>query len=178
MSTGLIGSGKDTFADYIEENHGFAKVVFSEVLNKMLRKEGIEVNRENQQKYREEHGSDFLAKATVEEIQTLKSESNDKFVISGPRKLSDYFIPKKKLDDDVWLVLIEADEEKRWKRLKSRGGPKDENLTKKKFDAQEKKEFELYDFDKLFKLADFKISNNKTKKDFFRKIDKIMEEIK
>jgi dephospho-CoA kinase len=169
---GEIGSGKGTFAEYVKKKYGGDSFSFSHILRRLLDIVQLEKNRKNLQKIstvlRKNVGEDLLAKTIYLEVK----ESRKKWVVvDGVRRLEDIKYLKK--IKGFRLVYLEADIEKRFKRIVRRKDKADDG--KKKFATFKKDhlaETELQ-IKKIKKHADFILSNNDTKKEFFEKIDKI-----
>ena len=170
---GLMGSGKGELTDHLKEKYGFVEIVMSDVLREMLENEGIEYSRENLQKYREEHGKIFLIEFIIKRI---KENGWNNAAISGMRMSEDVLLPKKEFGSACKIILVEAYKQKRFERLLKRGSGKDPK-TMEELEAQEKREFEIFDFDKSFSLANIKISNNGSLEEFREKIDELMKKI-
>ncbi len=171
--TGLIGSGKNEAADYIAKSYGFVIFDYADLIRDMMRKEGIEPARINIQNYRLKHGNTFLADAIVERIR----QSSSKNILLTPiRRPEDYEIPKKVFKSNVTMIHVVADEKTRFKRLKKRNSPRDPK-TFQEFKQHEKREFEIFNFDKTFTYADYTVQNNGSLKELRKKLDKIMKEI-
>lgn len=165
---GLIGSGKDSAAEIFRKN-GFFVIDYAQILRGKLRTEGIELSRENLQAYRKKHGKAFLAEETSEIIR--KSQSK-KILLTPMRTLDDFLIPKKEFG--ARLVWIESRRETRFQRLKSRKRENDP-LAWDQFSVQDRREKELFDFEKLKKMADFRVENNGTRKALEREVTKMLK---
>ena len=170
--TGLIGSGKNEVADYIS-TYGYAVFDYADLIREMMRKEGIKPTRINIQNYRLKHGNTFLAEAIVEKI---KKSSHDKIVLTPIRRPEDYEIPKKAFSTKIIMIHVVANEKVRFGRLKARGSTRDPK-TFADFKGQEKRELEIFNFEKTFKYADYVIENNGTLKELHGKLDKLMKKL-
>jgi dephospho-CoA kinase len=170
---GLIGCGKDTATDYIEHKYGYTTINTGDIVRDFTRMEGLELTRDNLQNIRKKYGNNFVAE---EAVKIIKEKKLDKILLNGVRRSEDYEIPRAKFGNVMKMILIETDEKKRFERLKKRG---DERCPKTmdEFKKQEKNEFAIYNFDKTFSYAGFKIKNNGTPEELHREIDIIMKKI-
>lgn len=170
---GLIGSGKDEVASYIKKKYGYIIVLnMGDVLREMAKKMGLELTRDTFQNLRIKYGNNFLAEEIVKRI---KENNYDKVIINGIRRSED-FLMQKKAFPKMRLIVVKADEKIRFQRLKKRGRENDPK-TLEEFHRQEKRENEIYDFEKTFSYADFTIENNGTFDGLYKEIDKVMWKI-
>ena len=174
---GKIGSGKDTVADYLAENHGYHKIVMSDIIRLELETLGRPVNREEMQKltkeYKAVHGKGIWAEKTIE---TAKRRELGKVVVTGIRDSREVEIFRER--SDFTLINVEADEDVRLSRLAKRGSAKDV-VAREEFSLQEEKEAEIYDMYKRFgEFSDITIQNNGTIEELGEKIEKLVQEKK
>ncbi len=175
--TGTIGAGKDTVTDYLRDKYSFTVISMGDLVREELKATGAQENRENLQhfvkKKTDEFGNGYWARKCVAKIQQLKTE---KIAISGVRRPMDASIPKKVFGNIYKLILVDANVELRFKRLKARkrvGDPK----TLAEFKKQEKAEHKLFDFEKTAALADFVIKNETNLEDLHKQVDEIMNNL-
>ena len=169
---GMIGSGKDTAAEYISKKYGYKIVDYASILREICKKEGLEVTRDNLQNLRLKYGNTFLAEEVVKRI---KKSGDKKIVLTPMRRSEDYEIPRREFGDQVKLILIESDAKERFDRLKKRGRENDPKDFKE-FERQEKRENEIFNFDKTFSYADFTVKNNGSIDEMKKNIDKVMRD--
>ncbi len=170
---GLIGSGKDEVVRYISRKYGYCVIDYADILRGICRKEGLEVSRDNLQDLRVKYGNTFLAEAVIKKIK----ESGKKDIILTPlRRSEDFTIPKKEFPG-IKMILVEAPERVRFERLKARKRENDPQDFEE-FQRQERREFSIYDFDKTFSYAKYRIVNNGSLEELHSSIDMIMEEMK
>ena len=85
--SGLIGAGKDTFADYLK---GFKKIVFGDLIREDAKKHNLKPTRKVLQDLQaqriKEHGKYYWPQKVINCIKESKSE---KVVIAGFRKIED-----------------------------------------------------------------------------------------
>jgi dephospho-CoA kinase len=167
-----MGSGKDTVSEYIAKKYGYQIIDYANILREICKKEGLELTRDNLQNLRVKYGNTFLAE---ESVKRAKASGQGKILFTPIRRSEDILIPKKELKD-VIMILVEADQKVRFQRLKGRGRENDpKDFTE--FQRQEAREFSIYDFEKAFSHADYKINNNGGKKELYKQIDTVMKKI-
>src|SRR3989344_8511611 len=169
---GLIGSGKDEVTGYISRKYGYHVIDYAGILRGICRDEGLEVTRDNMQNLRLKYGNTFLAEAVVKRI---KKSGEKKIILTPMRRSEDYEIPRREFGDQVKLILIESDAKERFDRLKKRGRENDPKDFKE-FERQEKRENEIFNFDKTFSYADFTVKNNGSIDEMKKNIDKVMRD--
>ena len=170
---GLIGSGKDTVAEYIGKKYDYHIIDYARILREICRKEGLEVTRDNLQALRVKYGNTFLAEDVVKRV---KKSSNKNIVLTPMRRSEDFEIPRKEFGKAVKLIVIESSQKERFERLKKRGRENDPKDFKE-FQRQEEKENKIFDFDKTFSYADFNVENNSTLDHLHKELDKVMKKI-
>ena len=171
---GLIGTGKDTAADYIAEKYGYHIISFRDLVKEVTEKEGLEPNRENLQmtgkKYREKYGKDYFSRLAVE-----KARSFEKSILKEMRTKEDVELPKNVFGKSMTVINIEAEKTLRFERLRKRarlGDPK----SMEEFESQENREIEL-GYTKAVDFAGITIQNNSTFGDLYKRVDEVMKDI-
>ena|SRR3989338_1458588 len=171
---GLIGSGKDTAAEYISSKYGYTIIDYANILREICKNEGLELTRDNLQNLRVKYGNTFLAE---EAVKRVKASGKKKIILTPMRRSEDFEIPKQEFGDALKLIVVDAEPKVRFARLNKRGrenDPKDFD----EFLRQEKRENEIFNFDRTFSYADFSIENNGSVRELEQKIDKIMGTVK
>ncbi|MEI7424832.1 MAG: AAA family ATPase [Candidatus Staskawiczbacteria bacterium] len=170
---GEMGSGKDTFCDYLKGNYKnvyFLK--FSDALTEILKMFFDEVKREDQQwlslALRERFGQDILVKALVKKIEKI----GDGIVILNGVRRPDDFKALKSIGGK--LIYVTADQKLRWERVKTRGEKADDDVPYEKFVEMGKAEAESM-ISVIGAEADLKIENNGTKDDLYIEIKKAID---
>ena len=174
--TGTNASGKGTVAEFLRCK-GFSYHSLSDVLREELKKDKIEITRENLiargNSLRSKFGSSILAKRTVLKLKNSNS------VIDSIRNTKE--IEELKRLKNFILISVDASIEIRFKRAVERG--RLENAASlREFEAIEKRELSEnaaeQQLDKCMKMADIKIINDSTKEELNKKIGKILEKYK
>lgn len=172
---GTISSGKGTVAHYISQKYGLKHIIMSDFLRKVLRKRGIAINRESlrhwQSYIRRKYCKGNLSICTLEDIQ---KQNLKRVVIDGIRRPKQAKLLKKKLN--IKIIFVDAPLEIRFRRAKLRQR-RGYVRTFEEFKKQDKKEIKIFKMNKTKKYADFKIINDKGKKDTYKKVDKVMKRI-
>ena len=178
--TGLIGSGKDMFCDYIEKKYGFLHLS----TGYLAREECVKIfklplGRQNEIWVGKKRISEDNAYWPKLLIKRIKEEDTERVVHNGVRQIYDYQVLKDHFGEDYKLILIDTDTQIRFKRLNSRGREKDPE-TFEEFQSQNEKEEEVFHTKKdVFSKVDYKITNNfNNLEDFHKEIDNLMERIK
>lgn len=173
---GTIASGKGTVARYLVEKYGFKRIIMGNLVRALARKLKLKPTRENlhnlQAKYRARYPHYFINKV----IEKIKSSKWERWVVDGIRHPDQAELLKKTFN--AKLIFIDAPVVLRWKRAKKRHRQKEAKENLKEFIKVEKKEEKVFNFNKTKKFADFKVINNKDKKELFKKIEKILRLIK
>lgn len=172
---GTIGSGKTTASDYIVKK-GFYRVVMGDLVREVTKKkEKLPLTRKNlqlvQKKYRERYGQAYFINLT---IKKLKKSGKSKLLIDGIRTPTDASVAK---ENNAILILIDANPILRYRRMIARAREGEEKKTIADFKADEKREWRLLNFRKTLKYVDYKVMNSGTVKQFYKKIDDLLEKI-
>lgn len=174
---GPIGSGKDTAADYIAQKYGYNVFSFRDMIAELMKKEGIEPNRENMQTFSREkrnaEGEDVFSRALLNKIIESKSE---KALVKELRTAGDVKTIWCHFKSKMKIIKVAAPDTLRFERMRSRqrlGDPK----TIEEFRAQEKREEEI-GYTKAFNFTDFIVFNTGTKEELYAQIDKAMAALK
>lgn len=174
--TGTFGAGKGTVVEHLVKKNNFKHYSVSGFLKDELDKKGLEINRPSLQKIgnelREKFGPDYITKKLFKKAK----KENVNAVIESIRNPKEAEFIKSR---GGFLFAVTADQKTRYKRIKSRGGEKD-NTTFAEFKKQEEKESQNSDpnvqnLPACIKLADFKINNNATIKTLHKRIERIMK---
>ncbi|MDH4358962.1 MAG: AAA family ATPase [Candidatus Berkelbacteria bacterium] len=172
---GLIASGKDEVAEYLEKK-GFEHHSLSSILREILKKEGVDATVDNLTQYgnklRDEKGAGYLAKIAHRRIKSNKA------VISSIRQVGEIEYLKK--IPGFFLVKVTAPIEMRFERVRSRGRAGDvksvEDLRRvEKLQASGKGGG--MNMDQCMELADFEIKNVGTFDELHRQVDGLLEKI-
>jgi dephospho-CoA kinase len=173
--TGEMGSGKDTFSEYLKENYPdvfFSR--FSDALTETLKLFFDDVKREDQQwlgeALRDKFGKDILLKAV---IRKAKNINEGIVILNGVRKELEAAALK---EIGGKIIYITADQKIRWERVKVRGEKADDDVPWEKFVEMGKAEAEV-NITEVGKNADFKIENNGSKEEFYAEIKKVIDSI-
>ena len=172
---GEIGSGKDTFCGYVKENYKDVYVFrFSDSLTEILKMFFDSVKREDQQWLgeilRERFGKDILFKAILRKADKIDEGI---IVLNGVRKEGETKTIK---ENGGKIVYITADQKLRWERVRIRKEKADDDVPFEKFVEMGKAEAELQ-ITTVGAMADFKLENNGSKEEFYKKVKEIIESI-
>ncbi|MCK9219754.1 MAG: AAA family ATPase [Bacteroidales bacterium] len=177
--TGTIGAGKGTAVEYLVEKKGFVHhSVRAYLLEEILRRNWPQ-NRDSMfnlaNELRTLHGSSYV----TDQLYFRALESNQNCVIESIRTPGEIASLKEKAN--FFLFAIDADPKIRYSRILARQSETDQ-ISFKTFQENEAREMVSTDPNKqnlqvCKQLADFVITNNATKEDLFRKVEKIFLKI-
>lgn len=173
---GSIGAGKDLLSKYVVNRYSFYKIHMGDLVRALAKKEKIKITRENlqklQEKYHKKHGKEFLIDIAINKARKSKKQ---KVVIAGIRTPEQ--AAKFKKEPNAKIIFIDAKPKLRLEYLKKRkrkGFPQ----TLREFKKQEKRENKYFKFNKILRYVDYKIENNKTEKDLYKKIDDLIKRLR
>ncbi|MCW1292931.1 MAG: hypothetical protein OH318_00870 [Candidatus Parvarchaeota archaeon] len=168
--------GKDFIADLIAKKYHFFKVSPGEIIRKLMKKEKIEINRENEVKYstmlRKKNGSEFIMKLCYEHA---KEEGASKIVIAGVRTLGDLRFFRDASYIFFKNIFISAPAKLRYERSLKRERD-DSPRSFEEFLKEDKLEEKTFNLSKIKLASDF-ILVNKEKEKMEKNLDKIMKKI-
>lgn len=172
---GEIGSGKDTFCNYVKENYKNVYFLrFSDGLTEALKIFFDDIKRDDQQwlstVLRERFGGDVLVKAMVKKINNIPEGI---IILNGVRRPADFEALK---EIGGKLIYVTADVKKRWERVVLRKEKADDDVPFEKFLELCGAEAEQL-ISAIAERADFKIENNEIKEEFYIKIKELIDEI-
>ncbi len=169
--TGTNGSGKGAAAEYFISK-GYAFHSLSDVIREELKKDGVELTRDNLirkgNELRAASGADFLARQVMEKVE-------GKAVIDSIRNPEEVrFLKDKK---NFILLAIDADVELRYERVKKRG--RDESaVTLQEFIKKEDEEKTTNPMQQqlhtCLEMADFTVLNEGSLEDLYHKLEKFL----
>ncbi len=175
--TGLIGSGKDMFCDYVEKEYGFLHLSTGFLVRRELDQLGLPKGRKNEVdhgKKRIDEDVKYWPKQIIKGIE----EGNAKMALfNGTRQIYDYSVLKEYLEEDYKLICIHADDKVRFGRLNKRGRDKDPETWEEFLEQNEREENTFHTRRDVFPHINFTINNNFKKiEEFHQEIDKFMQE--
>ena len=174
---GLSGSGKSTAVNYFTEK-SYPKVYFGGVILEAMEKAGIEINPQNEQKFREEYraryGKDVVANKIVEQITETAKAGQHRIIADGLYTWTEYKILKKAFPGELILVAIVAPRRLRYHRLAQRPVRPFTNT-----EAYERDTTEIENLEKggPIAIADHFISNEGSVEDLYSKLRVLEEEL-
>lgn len=176
--TGLNGAGKGSVVDYFVKNKGFVHFSAGDLIIEEIEKRGEEVNRDKMREVgnmlREKYGAGYIA----EELLRRAGKSDSNSIIESIRTVGE-IESLRKMSDNFVLLAIEAEQKKRYERIRIRGSAKD-NVSFEEFVEQERLESESEDknkqnLTKCRERADIVINNDGSKEELEREVDSFLK---
>jgi dephospho-CoA kinase len=171
--TGLIGSGKDTVADFLA-HHGFTKLSLSEEIRKELRSEDIAITRATQvkkgNKLRKQHGPAVLADRVIDQM-----DADEDYVVVSIRNPAE--VKRFRDFNDFILVHVQATDDKRLHHLRRRDDIDEatfERINQREYVNDDPAEQQLRD---VIAMADETILNNGTLIELNRATNQLLEDL-
>ena len=173
--TGTNGAGKGTVVEYLVKNRGFLHFSARAFLMELLKKDGVEINRESLIKkgnqLRAKHGPSALVDLLYEEA--LKTGQN--CIIESIRTVGE--IESLKNKGEFLLLAVDADSKIRYERVVVRGSETDK-VSFENFVKQEELEMKNEDVNKqnvaeCIKRADILLKNDLSIQDLENDIENI-----
>lgn len=175
---GTLASGKDSAARFLEKK-GFCHFSLSDEIREIVRERGKEPTRDEMtfiaRDVCAEHGDAYFAERVLGKIQ--KSDCK-RFVVTSVRRLEEAQALKQS-GAKIWAV--DAPLEIRFERARARGRIGD-GVTFEAFRVQEERELASEDpggqqIGNVMRLADEKLDNSGSEKDFERAIESLLKKI-
>ncbi len=171
--TGMPGAGKSEVATILRRR-GFRIYEMREVVDEMMRNEGIEITIENREKFtpriRKERGNEIVA---VELEKRVVRHNYKDIVISGLRSMYEFRYLKKYMKGLIIIAVI-APSSMRFERLKHRN--KERVMSYRTFEERERTN-KGFGMEEAIKHADFLIYNEGTKAELKRSVDEIVSRL-
>lgn len=172
---GMCGSGKSIASDYYEEK-GFEKIYFGGVTLDKLKEQNLEITPENEkimrEKLRSEYGMGAFALLLLDKIE--EAQKNNNVVLDGLYSWDEFKILKDKFKDDLTVISIVVDKNKRYERLEKRNI---RTLSSKKAEERDIAEIENSAKGGPIAFADYYILNNGDMDNYLNKLDEITKNI-
>jgi dephospho-CoA kinase len=169
--TGTNGAGKGTIAEHLVKK-GFSYYSLSDIIREEAEKRGLEKNRDVLirlgNELRQAEGEGVLAKKVLRKIKGNSIVDS----IRNPAEIAEL----KKAGNFI-LIAVDAKIELRYERIAKRKRPEDK-VSFEEFRAQEEAELAAgkgkQQIKKCMELADYRIVNNGTLQELWKKVDKIL----
>ena len=172
--TGKNGSGKTAVAEYLK-SRGFEYYSLSDEIRREIRDRGLEITRdiliEVGNELRGKFGPGILAERILKEL-----ESDHNYVVDSIRSPFEVEVLRRR--KDFTLLAVEADQEWRFERSRSRGREK-AAATLEQFIEEEARELDSNDpanqqLNETRRKADLVVSNNGTLEELHRQLDEVL----
>ena len=174
-AVGQIGSGKDTVIRYISKRFSAPILSIVDIAREIARNRGLPATRENLQEITEkcfvELGRTYFIEETIKKIRRA---NKSKVLITGIRAPTDVQALRSSFQGDFILICVMAHKKTRFQRLVKRAEPRDPTAWRE-FLRQDKTEEQIFQLSRACKLADYRIDNNGTSEELFKKVDEIIQ---
>ena len=173
---GMCGAGKSEVVNYLQKKLKCPKIYFGDATFDRIKKDGLELNYENEravrEKIRSELGMGAYAKLALPKIkEALKN--NEIVLVESLYSWDEYKIMKQKFSDSFKVIAVYAPPDVRFRRLKKR---------KKERPIKNYKEFKIRDYSEIegtdkggpIAIADYMIINEGSIKNLHKNINDIL----
>ncbi|MCX6004101.1 MAG: AAA family ATPase [Chloroflexi bacterium] len=178
-AVGDIGSGKDEVLKYLNSKYGIPYISTGDIVRQIAEDEGSESTRENLETiskrcFRDLGKGCFVRIASNEIIKKGWKIAG----ISGIRSPDDVAVMKEMFVDNFILIRVDIkDPAVRFERIRLRHEERDPD-TYEQFQAQDKKEEEVFRIKTTSGMADYNLNNDGSVQDLHREIDRLVSEKK
>jgi dephospho-CoA kinase len=173
---GMAGSGKSEVARVLEQ-HGFIRIRFGDITDEAVRKQGRELNEENERTVREmlrrEHGMDAYARLNLPRIEQARRKAD--VVIDGLYSWEEYLFLKDYYGGDFSVVAVWASPGTRHSRLSGRS---QRGLTEREAAGRDRAEIESLNKGGSIAMADFTILNESSLADLEKGVERIISRLR
>jgi len=174
---GMAGSGKSEAIKYLQDKFSWPKIYLGKYTFERIKKEGLEVNYENEkiarEKIRNEHGMGAYAKLALPELNKLLEE-NSTVLIESLYSWEEYKILKDTFGDNFNVLAVHASPLVRFERLLNRRNERPMS-NKEEFQERDYSEIENTDKGGPIARADFHIINELNIDNLYKEINNIFK---
>lgn len=172
---GMSGSGKSIATDYLEKE-GFKKIYFGGVVLEKVKEAGLEITPDNEKMIREKLRNEYgmAAMATILLPRIEDSYKNFDTVLDGLYSWDEYIVLKEKFKDDLKMICVVTDKQKRYERV---GVREIRPLNREEIEKRDIAEIENLAKGGPIAYADYFILNNGNLEDYYKRLDEILEDI-
>ena len=175
-AVGQIGSGKDTVISYISKRFSTPILSIGDIARKIARNKGLPATRENLQEITQKCFEEFGRTYFIEEtIKKIRNGNEERVLITGIRAPTDVEALRDCFQHDFILICVMADRKTRFQRLVKRAESRDP-VAWREFLRQDEAEEQIFHLSRTCKLADYRINNEGTPEELFKKVDEIIQE--
>lgn len=173
---GMPGAGKTLCAKHLEDR-GFFQFRFGGIITDEVTRRGLPINPENERIVREEfrnnEGMDAIAKRALPHLKEAMQNHNT-IIIDGLYSFSEYKSLRPELGEDMVVVAIISERERRYARLTERPI---RPLTREEAVARDYQEIEKIEKGGPIAMADFTLLNDDEPHDLLAKLDALLDRL-
>lgn len=170
---GMCGTGKSVVTDFLVSK-GWDRIYFGDVVLNKVREKGLPLTQENERPVREalrkEHGMEACAVVLYPNIAESMQTKN--VILESLYSWSEYKYLKERLHDQLLVLAVISDSEKRYERLVTRDF---RPLTRDQAVNRDISELEKLEKGGPIAIADYYIYNNGTEEDLKKEVSKLLE---
>lgn len=178
--TGTLGAGKGTIVEYLTREENFEHYSVRGYLKEEMKRLGMPQNRDSMtvlaNRLRAAYGPSYI----IDQLYDRARVEGLDCVIESIRTPGEVLALRRK--PDFYLLAVDADPEKRYKRIKKRASETDQ-VSFKEFIDNESRELQSDDPAKqnlvrCISMADYNFNNDGTVNQLISEVKRVMEEIK
>jgi len=177
---GTLGAGKGTVVEYLKEKKGFKHYSSSGFIVEEIKRRDMPVNRDSMYQVgndlRQKYGAGYVAGSLYSRAQ----KEGGICMIESIRTVGEIRTLKRK--GKCYIFAVDAEPQKRYKRIKKRGGSKD-NVTFEEFLENERREMisdnpNIINLENCIDIADYKFDNSGDMEALYKQVDEVLRELK
>jgi len=169
---GMAGAGKSEAAKLFEEN-GFKRIRFGDITDEEVKKQGLELNEENERRVREQLRKDYgmVAYAMLNLSRIDLALKKSPVVIDGLYSWEEYTFLSNYYRNRFGVVAVWSSPKTRYARLANRG---ERPLTAEEAASRDEAEINNINKSGPIAMADFTILNEASLKELKREVKKVI----
>lgn len=175
---GMPGAGKSICVDYLKNKKNWPSVYFGGITLDEIKKQGLEVNPDNEKRTREglrkKFGNGVYAERIISKIDVMFNEGEEVVIADGLYSWTEYKIFKEKYGNNAVIIAIASPRHLRHARLARRP---ERPLNEEQVSSREYAEIENIEKGGPIANADFTITNDRSTEDLTKSLENILAQI-
>ena len=176
---GMVGSGKDTCADYLQERYKIPSIYFGGMVYDEVAKRGLDAvldERYVREDMRAKEGPAVLAKRVAAKVEEYIKEGKKRIILNGLYSWSEYKYLSEEFGDQFVCIAIAMPRLLRYKRVLNRKDPH-RSYTLPQIIQREIDEIEHLEKGGPIARADYTLNNSESQEGLFKQLDDVLKEI-